>query len=83
MELTSVLAQAWIKYCLLVISHAKSQAALDHLADIVHADIRMLFMTHQLDEDERSWAIQTVNDALKARGEELLNALKEPPKHEH
>lgn len=83
MELTSDLAQAWIKYCLIVVNHAKNQGDLDHLADIVHADIRMLYQTHQLDEDERAWAVQMVNDALKTRSDLLLQALKEPPKHEH
>lgn len=83
MELTSDLASIWIKYCLLVVSHGKSQAALDHLADIVHTDIRMLYSTHQLDEDERAWAIRTVNDALKARSDELRSRLKEPPRHDH
>jgi hypothetical protein len=83
MELTSDLAQAWIKYCLIVVDHAKSQGALDYLADIVHADIRMMYNTHLIDEDERAWTVQTVNDAIKARTDTLLQALKEPPKHEH
>lgn len=82
MQLTSELAEVWIKYCLIVISHAKTQPALDHLADIVHTDIRMLFQTGQLDEDERAWAVQHVNDALTARKDALLDALKVPPNHE-
>lgn len=80
MELTSDLAQAWIKYCLIVVNHAKNQGDLDHLADIVHADIRMLFITAKLDEDERAWSVQTINDAIYQRSQELLQALKEPPK---
>lgn len=83
MQLTSELAEVWIKYCLIVISHAKNQAALDHLADIIHTDIRMLFSTGQLDEDERAWAVQHVNDALTHRKEQLLAALQVPPNHEH
>jgi 5'-deoxynucleotidase YfbR-like HD superfamily hydrolase len=62
---------------------AKTQSALNHLAEIINGDITMLFETEQIDEDERAWAVKTVNDALYERAEELRNALKEPPNHEH
>lgn len=80
MQFTSALAQAWIDYCLLVISHALAQSQLNLLADTTHADIRMLFEDQLIDEDERAWAVQTINDALQARGHALKQALKEPPK---
>jgi hypothetical protein len=83
MEFTSDLAQVWIKYCLLMITGAKAQSDLNQLAEIINGDITMLFETEQIDEDERAWAVKAVNDALYERAEDLRNALKEPPKHEH
>lgn len=80
MQMTSELAEHWIAYCLLVISRTPSQSALDQLTDIVHADILMMFDTQLIDEDERVWSVQAVNDAIHQRSQELLQALKEPPK---
>lgn len=80
MQMTSELAQHWIAYCLLVISHTPTQSSLDHITDIAHTDIRMMFDTQLIDEDERAWSVQTVNDAIHQRSQELLQALKEPPK---
>ena len=83
MEFTSDLAQIWIKYCLLMVAGAKSSTALNQLNEIINGDITMLFETGQIDEDERAWAVQSVNDAIYERNQAFTQALKEPPKHEH
>ena len=78
MELTSKLAQSWIKFRLLTSRRAHTPVELEFFAHTADADIELLYREHLLDSDEREWALTTLQEAIATR----YSYLKAPPNHE-